>query len=131
MQTQRNDNNWIGGLVLIVLGVLFLFQNLTGFGLGNWWAIFILLPAFAAFWTAWTTYQADGKLTHRVANLLYGGSFPFLIGVIFLFNLNWGGIWPLFLILAGLGVIFGWSAKDNEKTPQGPTDNPEGYANPR
>ena len=127
MQTRRNDNNWIGGVVLVGLGILFLFQNLTGVSFGNWWAVFILLPAFAAFWSAWNFYQEDGQLSHRAALQLYGGAFPFLIGVIFLFNLNWGGIWPLFLILAGLGIVFGLSTRDNPKPPSSQDDSPQGY----
>jgi hypothetical protein len=38
--------SWIGGLALLLLGGLFLLQNLGGFAfMGNWWTIFIFIPA--------------------------------------------------------------------------------------
>lgn len=112
-----NRNNMIAGLVLVILGVVFLFQNITGISFGNWWALFILIPALWAFWNAWGLYQQDGKITQRVANMVYGGMFPFLVAVIFLLNLDWGRLWPLLLILAGVGVVFGLSSQ-KENPPQ-------------
>jgi hypothetical protein len=59
---------WIFGLVLIVVGSVFLLQN---WGLpvliGNWWALFILIPAIGAFTAAWTVYRQDGQFTPRVS----------------------------------------------------------------
>jgi uncharacterized membrane protein len=40
---------WIGGAILILLGGVFLLQNLNIPFLANWWALFILLPAFRGF----------------------------------------------------------------------------------
>ncbi len=118
-----NRNSWIAGLVLIILGLVFLFQNITGVSFGNWWALFILMPALWAFWSAWGFYQQEGKITQRVANMVYGGMFPFLIAVLFLFSLDWGRLWPLFLILAGVGVVFGLSSREGEKPPQDQYDH--------
>lgn len=115
MERNNRNNAWIGGLVLIILGVVFLFQNITGIGFGNWWALFILIPALWAFWRAWGLYQEEGKVTRRVANMVYGGLFPFLVAVLFLFNLDWGRLWPVFLIVAGIGVYFGLNAKEDEQ----------------
>jgi len=36
----------------------------------------------------------------------WGGAFPLLVALIFLFNMDWGRVWPLFLILAGVGIVF-------------------------
>jgi peptidoglycan/LPS O-acetylase OafA/YrhL len=110
---EKNDrNNWWVGLALVLIGLVFLVQNFVGLSFGNWWAIFILLPAIWAFFRAWSFYQEDHTITRRVANAVYGGLFPFLVGMIFLFNLDWGKLWPLFLIILGVGAIFGLSSKD-------------------
>ena len=41
-----DDNNWIVGLALIVIGGLFLLDSfgIMSINLVNWWAIFILIP---------------------------------------------------------------------------------------
>jgi hypothetical protein len=115
MEKNNRNNSWLGGAVLIILGIWFLVQNIAGVSLGNWWALFILLPALWSFWRAWTLYQQDGKITHRVANAVYGGLFPFTIAVIFLFNLNFGKLWPVFLIVLGIGAFFGLRGENEEK----------------
>lgn len=116
MERNNRNNSWLGGAVLIGLGIWFLVQNIAGVSLGNWWALFILIPALWSFWRAWTLYQKDGNVTHRVANAVYGGLFPFAIAVIFLFNLNFGKLWPVFLIIVGIGAFFGLRTEDEEKT---------------
>lgn len=102
----RNTSNWVGGLVLIGLGLVFLLQNLTGAQWGNWWAIFILIPAFWAFFEAYQVAQSEGHWSQRAIGIAIGGLVPLVIALVFLFNMNWGKIWPVFLILAGLGAIY-------------------------
>lgn len=104
---QRNPA-WLGGVVLILLGVVFLVSNLTGFSLHNGWAIFILIPAFGSLATAWRMYQAGGgRLTAPARAPLIGGLILLLVAAVFLFDLDWGMIWPVFLILIGVGALFG------------------------
>jgi hypothetical protein len=77
-------NGWIVGLVLIALGGVFLLQNAgVPVLLGNWWALFILIPAVAAFASAWTLYQQDRHFTPRVIGLITGGLVPLTIALIF------------------------------------------------
>ena len=38
---------WVGGLILIVLGVVFMLQS-AGIMVGNWWTIFIFIPALVS-----------------------------------------------------------------------------------
>jgi len=100
--TERNG--WIVGLVLIALGGVLLLQN-AGLAVlpGNWWALFILIPAVAAFANAWTFYQQDGQLTPRVIGLITGGLVPLTIALIFLFD--FGGAWPFLLVVIGAGML--------------------------
>jgi len=96
----------ISGLVLIGLGVIFLLQNYGLFYIGNWWALFILIGTAGAWGSAWHIYQNNGKrITPAVTGTFIGGLFPLAIALIFLFDLNWGTMWPVFLIIAGLSVM--------------------------
>jgi hypothetical protein len=40
-----------------------------------------------------------------VRGTLTGGLMLLLVTIIFLFNLDWGKVWPLFLIIIGLGAL--------------------------
>ena len=102
-------NTWIPGFILIGLGLIFLISNVTGFQLDNWWALFILLPGAVNLVNAWNAYREDGRITRRVRGSLIGGLLISLIAFIFLFNLDWGNVWPVFLILGGFALLLsGW-----------------------
>jgi hypothetical protein len=102
---RSGEGAWIGGAVLILLGVIFLLQNLNGFRLDNWWALFILIPAVVSLTTAWNLYHQTGQLTRSGRSALLGGLVLLLITAVFLFNLNWNLFLPLLLILLGLGML--------------------------
>jgi hypothetical protein len=113
-------NGWIVGPVLIALGGVFLLQN-AGLPIlvGNWWALFILIPAVGAFAAAWTLYRQDGYVTPRVAGLVAGGLVPLTIALIFLFNFNFGSAWPVLLVVLGAGILLrGGAADQTEKAAE-------------
>jgi len=102
----RYGSGWIGGAVLIALGIILLLSYLGNFYLENWWALFILIPAIGAFGNAWRTYQQEGhRLTASARGSLIGGSILVLITAIFLFNLNWVLLGPIILIVIGLTLL--------------------------
>ncbi len=103
----NNTNNLIAGGVLVLIGAVFLAQNLTDLDLvnWNWWALFILIPALGSLVRVWQIYQTEGQLTAAARGPLIGGLVMLLITAIFLFNLNWGAMWPVFLIIAGISVL--------------------------
>ncbi|RPH75813.1 hypothetical protein EHM76_00805 [bacterium] len=107
---------WIAGLVLILIGGYLLLRNLgilpEGLALRNWWALFILIPAFGSFSSAWQDYQANGRLTSQGRRPLIGGFILVVIVLIFLFNLNWSLLWPVLLILAGVSALLGGFLRD-------------------
>lgn len=108
-KTDHHRPNWLPGVVLIAIGVIFLFTNLTGFSLDNWWALFILIPAVSNFGNAWRKYQRHGRLTRGARGSITGGLILTLIASAFLFDLDWGLIWPVFLIIGGISALFsGW-----------------------
>ena len=105
-----SNGSWIGGVVLIALGIIFLLQN-AGLNipiLRNWWALFILFPAVTSLNRAWQAYQGNGRrFTSHVSGSLVGGLAMTLVAATFLFDISWSLIWPIFLILAGLGALIG------------------------
>ena len=103
---RRSDNRpWIGGIILIVLGVIFLLQNTRGFYLNNWWALFILIPAFSAFADAWSRYRQAGRFNRRVRGALISGCVFLLVAATFLFNWNWSIVLPVLLIIWGVTLL--------------------------
>jgi hypothetical protein len=104
---EQRNHNWIAGVVLIFIGAIFLFTNVTDFELDNWWALFILIPALVNFGNAWSSYQQHGRLTQSGRGSLVGGLILSLIASAFLFDLDWGLIWPIFLIIGGIAALMG------------------------
>jgi hypothetical protein len=110
--TPSNNSAWFAGIVLILVGVFFLVRTFTGFDLDNWWALFILIPAFGSFSRAYSIYQTEGHMNSAARSAAIGGLIFTLIAVAFLFGLNFGYIWPLFLILGGLALLLNAFWKD-------------------
>lgn len=101
------SGSWVPGVILILLGLVFLFNNLTGYQLENWWALFILIPAFSNFSTAYDRYRHSGGLDRFARARLFWGLFFVLLSAVFLLNFDLGNFWPVFLILGGLGLLLG------------------------
>ena len=103
----KSDVPWIGGAVLLLMGIVFLLQNLgvSSIVLENWWAVFILIPAVTTLARAWDAYRRSGRLDRSAVGSLVGGSALTLLAFSFLLDLQWEMIWPVFLILAGLGLL--------------------------
>ena len=99
--------SWIGGIVLIALGVLFLLNNagrLT-IPLTNWWALFILIPALGAFETAYRRYQQTGQVDSAALGSFMVGCILTAVTATFLFHWSWTWIGPAIIILIGLSLI--------------------------
>jgi hypothetical protein len=96
----------IVGLVLIGLGIVFLWQNLFGFQpIDNWWALFILIPAVSNLSRGWQAYQATGSWGEAMGRGLTTGLLLVTIALIFLLDLDFGRWWPALLILLGLSLL--------------------------
>jgi hypothetical protein len=96
---------WVPGLVLIGIGLVFLLNNFTDFELHNWWALFILIPAFASLGNFWRVYRGTGRVNHDARGSLIGAMILFFVAAVFLFGWSWGAVWPFFLIIAGVGAL--------------------------
>jgi hypothetical protein len=87
------------------VGIFLLLQNLISFSLENWWALFILIPAVAAFANSWRVYQSSKRLSAPARASLIGGILLTMIAAMFLFDLNWTVLGPVLIVLAGLGLL--------------------------
>jgi len=102
------SEGWVAGAVLLALGLIFLLNNLGLFSmrLNNWWALFILIPAVGSFSTAYQMYRKNGgHMTEAVRGPLIGGLILTTVTLVFLLGLSWGVIWPVFLIIIGVGAL--------------------------
>ena len=112
-QPLREDQGpWIFGGILIAIGVFLLLRNLTGLNLGNWWALFILIPAAGSLVSAWKLYEAHGTIDAAVRGPLVGGVILLFVFAMFFFGFNWSLFWPVLMILAGIGALAGVFARD-------------------
>ena len=109
--------SWVMGLILIVLGALFLLRNTGTFDipLRNWWALFILLPAIGAFDSARRLYQSAGnRLIPPATGSLIVGLVLTFVAAIFLFGLSWSYFGPILIILIGIGILFTYTFGSRE-----------------
>lgn len=117
-QTENKPDNSsgrvIGAIALIALGVVFLLRqygvNIPLFE--NWWALFILIPAVGALWSGFSTYHRTGYWTNEARGAIGGGTMIALVGLILLFQFDWGKVWPLFLIVPGVLLLLGMWGPD-------------------
>ena len=109
---QPLSNLWIG-LAFIAGGTIVLLNQsgLPSFEF-NWWALFILFPAFGALTGAYNRYRSTNDLFEM------GVMIPALVGLFMLLlsasmllgdaiNMNLKVYWPIILIVLGLGLIIG------------------------
>ena len=106
-QHNKNHNLFVG-VVLIAVGIFFLLSNMFDIYLDNWWALFILIPAFFAFSDAYKLYEKnDRQMSRQIRGRIIGGIIPLTVALIFLLQLDWGSVWPVFIIIVGVGMLLG------------------------
>lgn len=96
---------WVPGLILIGIGAFFLLRNFTDVRLDNWWALFILIPAFGSLGNFARTYRHEGRLNGEARGSLIGGLILTFVAATFLFGWDWGVVWPVFFIIGGIGAL--------------------------
>jgi O-antigen/teichoic acid export membrane protein len=106
---QASGLGWAVGLLLILIGVIFLLFNTEVLpNYDNWWALFLLLPGFGTLSAAIGAYRRNGGQFNPEVIIPLLTGFLFLgMTAVFLFNLDYGWLWPLFLITGGLLLLAG------------------------
>jgi len=99
-------------LALIGFGALLLLANLNIVSFDtfnffeNWWALFLLIPIVSMGSGILYDVTKHGRLTGYGRGRLFGLMTMMLIFSIFFFGWHWGKIWPLFMILGGISMMW-------------------------
>ena len=93
---------WLGA-ALIIVGLAFFLQNAFGAPFDDWWALLFLIPAAGSLQSALWHYRR-GDTASASGSFAIGLVFAFLTAV-FLLQLDWSKLWPIFLILFGIGML--------------------------
>jgi hypothetical protein len=104
---RREQNNGAGwALILILVGVIFLVQNLhiASFTF-HWWALFIFIPVIGSLSAAWNGFRRDGRITTKVSGSLGSAVLIGTVGTILLLGLDWAFWWPLVVMAVGLSML--------------------------
>ena len=98
------SNQWIWGIVLILGGVLLMLRNfgLDFIDVNNWWAVFILVPGISMLIGAFNASRSGRSMGSQG----FWGGFMVLLALSFFFSISFDLLWPVFLILAGVGLLF-------------------------
>ena len=102
---QRDAGTTIGGLVLIVLGVVFFVVTQGAFDLdwGNIWPIFPTLGGLLLLAMAFFSQSATQR-----NSLVFAGTIPLLLGFFFFATtrdiLSWG-LWPIYPLVVGVAFM--------------------------
>lgn len=112
VQTKNTGWSWltVTAVAIIFFGVVELIKNYTTITLpfelfNNWWAVLILIPSLYVLFNAWQVAQASNGFSPRAVGLVIGGICMLLLVPIFVFSLDWAKVWPLFVIISGLGMV--------------------------
>ena len=117
-QRSRSDgDNWPGiplvGVGIVIVGAVFLARNFGwDFPLPDrWWAIFILIPAAAALVSAARYFRVDGRFSSRAIGSATAGVLMLATALILFLDLDWGQVWPIMVIIVGLGILWRGTAR--------------------
>ena len=109
--------NWVAGLILILLGGVFLTRNMGmfDFPLKNWWALFLLMPAIGCLSASVRAYQEAGNRFNTAARAsLFIGIMLSFVTIMFLFDISWTFVGPVMIILAGCGILLNYMLGNKE-----------------
>ena len=111
------EGAWVVGIILIILGGIFLMRNTGTWDIPftNWWALFILIPAFGAFSAAGRMYRdAGNRLNNAARSSLLVGLVLTVVTIMFLFEIDWTYVGPILIILVGAAIIFNYMIGDRD-----------------
>lgn len=104
-RSTSKDGAWFG--ILLILAGLILFAQQAGW-LGprfNWWALFILIPAFGSLTGAYYALQTSGRINAAARSSLGSAVILFTLTFILLLGLDWSLYWPLMIIAPGIAIL--------------------------
>src|ERR1700741_307254 len=101
MDTENNRKSFPFGLIFIVLGVIFLLRNFDIIDIGHrWWTLFFLLPITYLMTDILQRRKSNqGKIPPEARGSMIGLITLVTVMTIFVLELNWGMVWPVFIII--------------------------------
>jgi cell wall-active antibiotic response 4TMS protein YvqF len=114
---QYNNSSMVGGIILIVLGLIFFAVTQGAFSLdwGNIWPAFVMLGGLGILATAFAT----GNPAQRSGSMI-GGTLVTLLGALFFATtfgvISWG-LWPVYPLIVAAALLAGYfaSARENSR----------------
>jgi len=118
-ERKHRSNRLFGPFILILVGVILLFQNLNLVNVHlNWWAAFIFIPVLGSIAAGISAFQKSGRFDSAVRGSLGSVIVVGTVATMLLFGVDWSHYWPLMLIAPGLsGLINGISLADADNHP--------------
>jgi hypothetical protein len=112
-EIKKRGHSPLVGIVIIIIGVIFLLENLYIIDIGyHWWALFFLIPISFLASDIWCMRKNNqGKIPASARGKFIGMAVLLFIMFVFLLGLDWGMIWPVFIIIGGLSIILSSSRK--------------------
>jgi hypothetical protein len=102
----RERSNIGTGIVLITLGLIFLADRQGYAHFGQWWPLLMIVGGLSTM----VFSQGEGA-DRRECRSRFSGLWLVFVGVLFLLHQNdvlrIGQSWPLFIVAAGVGIMFG------------------------
>ena len=100
------DDNWAVGIALILVGGLYLLHtfNILYLVVGNWWAVFILIPGLNMALMGWRDYRRTSGKAAR--NRGFWGLVLILVAFSFFLGVSWNYLFPACLIGIGIYILF-------------------------
>jgi hypothetical protein len=113
VETKKQDRSIVTGIVIIIIGAIFLLGNFNVIEIGDrWWALFFLIPISFIVSDIWRRRQNNqGKIPASARGSFIGLIVLSVVMFTFLLDLDWGVIWPVFIIIGGLSLILNYSWK--------------------
>ena len=103
---RRQGRDRVGlGVLLVAVGALLLLRDSFGVTFRDWWVVFLLVPAAAFLYRAYSAYQATGSFDREVVRHATPGVVLVIVSVVFLFGLSWNLMGPLLLIFLGAVLL--------------------------
>lgn len=105
-ERKHRNNRLFGPFILILVGLILLFQNLNLVNVHlNWWAAFIFIPVLGSIATGINAFQKSGKFDGVVRSSLGSMIVVGTVATMLLFDMDWSRYWPLMLIAPGLSAL--------------------------
>ena len=107
-EERKRENSWMMGISIVLVGATFLLEQAGILHLTNWWAIFLVVPAVSSFINVFRRFRQEGRVTHKVTAPIISGLASLVLAFFFLFDLDIGKLWPVFVILAGISILLSY-----------------------